>query len=718
MSEHESGDDYIRRVATFIRTNERALGEGGLARRRPRQQASGGWFGPTPPPKPMTFSIDTQRLFYILMRMEEAGLPVGTLDVRIDAPSRPLSYINLFPDSDKSETLSLASFRSSLSVVSSFSLSPGWWGKPPPPPLETELRYLYSAFTRLPALHIVAPGRKTVAEIADQPPNENALPLDAFKLVEVLVCNDIDPRALLGWDQLAINLKSLTIKQSGLEDISDVFIGAVIDDQARREGSVSRKRNRKIPVGPERQASFYSSQVPETVREEDEVSEPSTPLPTLPQTTPPSPPPPTTLSPSKWASLKHLSLPDNALTSFPSDLIPYLTSITHLDLSFNLLVSVPSGLGALYNLVSLNLADNMIDSVLGIYLNLGQVLVLNLARNRLESICGLERLHALERVDLRENIIEEVGEIGRLATLPNIKTVFVAGNPFTDDDNYRAPCFDLFWKEGKSISLDGAAPSYYEKRGLTVAPAAQMSSSRPVSVAYSPPTVAVGHAHEHHARNQASPSSSSATSPNLVPIGLAAKPRKKKVKRIVDLDGDQEHSDGSSQGHGHQRMKSDESRVSRKARPKPTLPTPRDNSPLSAQKEWGRFEDLVSPPEPVPEGPAPEVVAPSKARTSRHSRYQTEYTPAQEMLSSTPPSASTFARSMRRPQTLTGRAGARRARVSSSVYEPPTSSNDGAVDETMDSAEAYRRKVEALKKDMGDGWLKVFSQTQMSPSAA
>lgn len=71
------------------------------------------------------------------------------------------------------------------------------------------------------------------------------------------------------------------------------------------------------------------------------------------------------LSEMNWAFLKHLCLSDNALTFFPTNPIQYLTSLTSLDLSSNLLISVPAGLDQLYNLVSLNLADNMIESVLG-----------------------------------------------------------------------------------------------------------------------------------------------------------------------------------------------------------------------------------------------------------------------------------------------------------------------------------------------------------------
>ncbi|KAJ7594847.1 leucine-rich protein [Mycena floridula] len=715
MALHEEpGDDYIRRISTMVRANERNLAQAGLPQRRRQQSAPAsnfnplGWFAPGQPgpPKALILALDTHHLFYLLMRMEAMTLPVGTLDVRVDSPSRPMSYINIFPDSDKSETLSLASFRSSFSVVSRLSLGGGWWGRPEPPNLDAELKYLYSSFTKLPALQITAPGPKVIAELANEPPNENAIPLDSFKTLESLECVDIDPRTLLGWDQLAVSLKSLKIKKSGLEDVSDIFIGAVLDDAARKAGSSSRKRRRKLPHGPNRQISFYGTQLPDSVPEDLEENE-------VPSDPPPEPPetPPVQLSKLHWASLKHLFLSDNSLTFLPAELFPLLVSLTHLDLSSNLFVSVPAGLGALYNLMSLNISDNMIDSVLGIYQNLGQVLTLNLSRNRLESICGLERLHALERVDLRENQIEESAEIGRLATLPNIKEVWIEGNPFVEyEEGYRVACFDYFWKEEKTITLDGTPPGFYEKRNLTSPPPQQMSSSRPVSAAInSPPTVAIGHAHA-HAHPQSPPqttsdhapsvTASANVSPHLAPVsavGVSGKPRRKKTKRIVDLDGDL--SDGSTKSTRHIRTRSD-----------------------GVSKDKGKVfkskQTAFAPPDPI-EG----STINSTPRRSRHSRYQTEHIPdsqstsfARESESPTDlPPLPEFRRS-RGSQTFSSRSAARRARVTASVYEPPTADVDHDEEEgeqIKDDAEAFRRKIEALKADMGDGWLKVFSQSQL-----
>ncbi|KAJ7188346.1 leucine-rich protein [Mycena filopes] len=734
MAEVEGGDVYLRRLATFVRTHEKNLAVAGipLRRRRPAKSESAtvynpfSWFSDqnASQPAPLILAVDTHHLFYTLMRLEAQGHNVGTLDVRIDSPSRPMSYINLFPDgpSDKAETLSLASFRSTLSAVSGLSLGAGWWGRPEPPSLEAELKYLFSSFTKLPALSITAPTRKLIAELASEPPNENALPLDAFRNLQSLECTDVDPRTLLGWDRLADALRSLKIKKSGLEDVSDIFVGAVLDDQARRAGSASRQRRRRIPNGSSRTPSAYATRLPDSVPEEDDHESGSS-----------SPPPDTELASTKWALLKHLSLSDNNLTFFPSTCVPYLTSLTHLDLSSNLLVSVPPNLSALYNLVSLNLCDNMIDSVLGIYQHLGQVLYVNLSHNRLESLCGLERLPALERVDLRNNLVDESAEVGRLAMLPNIAEIWIDGNPFVEiEENYRITCFDYFWKEGKTVSLDGSQPGFYEKRNLTVPPPQQMSSSRPVSAAYSPPVVAVGHAHTHGASSppatsdgaaSPTPSHNHTTSVASVgAVGVSGKSRRKN-KRIVELDGGGGDSDGArSRSPSHARTKSDDSSRAKPSRAKGK----KTDAPVPILgKGWGQFA-LAE--EEAADGPAPLKISTNNAATgtmprrSRHSRYQSELLHVSSPAESTStaaalasptgtPTTATFRRN-RNSATFSAKGSARRTRITTSVYEPVTSTSDGDEEEIVeDSVDAYRRRIEALKKDMGDGWLKVFTQS-------
>lgn len=752
--EQESGDDYIRRLAAFIRLHERGLAEAGFTRRRrsPNQPAASQtsivnpltWFSYEPPsstprpPKPVVLNTDILHLFYLLMRLEALGYDIGTLDVEIDNPSRPTSYINL-PQEDKSDTLSLASFRSSFSAVSNLSLGVGWWSRSEVADINSELRYIYSSITKLPALVICGPSNKVITETLNDMPSRNALPLDAFKNLQTLECTDVDPRLLLGWDRLAESLRSLKIRRGGLEDVADIFIGAVLDDQARRAGSSSRKRRRNIPHPSDKQFTLQSSQLPDTVPEveENEGLESGS----------ASPPLPTQLSPLKWAFLRHLSLADNSLTFLPQDILPYLTSLTHLDLSSNLFVSIPTGLGTLHNLVHLNLADNMIDSVLGIYLNLGQVLNLNLSSNRLESICGLERLQGLERVDLRTNQIEEGAEIGRLATLPNITEIWVEGNPFCEtEDNFRVICFDYFWKENKSITLDGSPPSFYEKRSLTVPPSQQMTSTRPLSTTESPLVVTAIHGHQPSrsfngasTSNDAVPPSpaSSNASPHLAPtqnVGVSVKAPRRKTKRIVDLDGT--NSESSSRGAPHTRFRSADSTKQKNKMKEVSTAEPERKwgqvgtinlGALSSPKAQGFSSSQSVSQEPTEFKPSRHDTfsfgTPSPQR-SRHGRHRTEFIPATSTVESMPNALETSPGSpgtgrSRNSATLASHSGTRRARVSASVYEPAASHSDGEHErgEILNSAEAYRKRLEALKKDMGDGWLNIYSQTEVkSPS--
>lgn len=331
MDHHESGDDYIRRAASFIRNHEQSLAESGVVRRRKISNTSSfsvfnplGWIGltETTPRTPTVLSLDPHHLFYILIRLEALGFDVGSLDIHVDNPSRPMSFINVADD--KLETSSIASFRSSISAISKLSIGSSWWGRTELPSVEKELKYLYSSFTKLPALSIHAPGPTVIKELAEDPPGNNAIPLYVFRNLQCLECLDIDPRSLLGWDKLAESLRSLTIKRSGLDDPIVIIVNAVVEDQTRIAAE-ARSNGRRY--GSTR--SFQRALVPDTVQEEvDEANDTnnSGSLPSFRK-----------LPPLKWAFLRHLCLADNALTSISSSLFGYLSALTHLDLSSNLL---------------------------------------------------------------------------------------------------------------------------------------------------------------------------------------------------------------------------------------------------------------------------------------------------------------------------------------------------------------------------------------------
>jgi hypothetical protein len=97
-------------------------------------------------------------------------------------------------------------------------------------------------------------------------------------------------------------------------------------------------------------------------------------------------------------------------------------------------------------------------------------------------------------------------------------------------------------------------------------------------------------------------------------------------------------------------------------------------------------------------------------------------TPA-EGVPSSPDFSSSFG-SPRRSATLKsstlGKAKTRRGRVSASTFEPlPDGDEDeddgpeAAARKQLREAEVFRARIEALKNEVGDGWLKVFSQSGM-----
>ncbi|KAG8996112.1 hypothetical protein FRB94_008567 [Tulasnella sp. JGI-2019a] len=724
-------DEYIRRTAVWIRTNESQL----AGVKTPRSNVLNPLSWTTAPVKPATLALTKHQLSYILTRIEGVGINVGSLDIPIENP-RPSQLL----PKDTSDTYSVASF------VSHFSLSPSsWWSAPKT--IEAEIKYLYSAFTKLPALSITNPPSRV--------PETNALPLDSFKNLQTLTLQDIDPRSILGWDRLADSLRNLTISRSGMEDVSDLIIDAVADDVERRQkGDLTPIRRKSFIHRPaqarSRPPSWQNSLRRTTaIQEEDEM----TPQPSvLKPSALPSDQPSSKLSPSKWRCLRYLSLADNGLTFFSTSVVPYLTTLISLDLSNNLLVSVPPGLGELHRLVSLNLAGNMIDSVLGIYTTLGQVHSLNLSSNRLDSLCGLERLGGLQRIDLRKNQLDESAEVGRMATLPGIAEVWVSGNPLTSlEEDWRVQCFSFFAKEGKEIRLDDTVPGFLERGRIDAI--AGTPKLEPVTVVSSPPPLSSPR--PPHSRtsssagilqspgvhpanpNKHSPSSSSSALPSHPgsPSGPIAhpKPRKRKQPRIVDL-GEEDHlasvpgSSGERSPVSFNALLSSsptKSHVVLSASPEkalvdlpPFVSSDRSAGSSDATKDRSGSYDAPqssndskrSPSDTLAELPPP----PSNGLTTRHLR-----------ASSATMSAS-VGRNASRKATNSNR---RRARVSASVYEPSASTfaappslssspkkvsifggEPAAELEFASEADAFRAQVEAIRKDVGDGWLKVLTQ--------
>lgn len=467
-----SGDKFIDDCARYIRYNENRLSQS----KDTSLASATAWVNPmtwlratSPPPasnrasrapqlRPTPLRLTSHHLYYLLIRFEAIGIPTGPLDVQIPSTSRPSSYFAFISNNaagsgyrqkDRDDTMSVSSLQTTMSALSNFGLgstqnSSGWWGGKKAD-ITVEIKYIYSAMTKIPALRIVPPPVKLIQDFEDCP-GELSIPLDAFKNVQFLEFEDTDPRAFIGWDRLSSQLRSLSIKRSSVEDITDIIVDAVTLDAKRRKGERVRHRTRKVHA-PDAQQQGEGEQTIDDRSSHQLQSQ----LPSL-----------------SWHFLRHLSLSDNSLTFLPSSCLSVLAGLTSLDLSNNLLNAVPPSLSLLPVLQSLNLTNNLIDSVMGIPDALPSIQALNLSQNRLESLCGLERLPTLKRIDLRHNEIFEAGEVGRLAILPKIVEVYIAGNPLSDEvDDVRVDVFVEFAKEGNdldTLKLDSEVIGYFERQ--------------------------------------------------------------------------------------------------------------------------------------------------------------------------------------------------------------------------------------------------------------
>lgn len=427
--------------------------------------------------------------------------------------------------------------------------------------LQADLKYLYSAFTKIPCLKLSPDWRARLIRGYEEFPFDSAVPLYVFKNVQALEVSDLDFRQFFGWDRLADQLRSLTIRRACLDDPADVLIDIVLDDMDKRRrrtsksqnspttnfpGSSSPKRSPKMghaeahktssaPGSPNARKSIGDMQAgslsseggvdsdgqadrdcrrPSIARvDSDEPRSPT--KSTRPRSS--SPRRPTSsrnassnvrssykvrrsgsgsshsslsdswhnsrgsssnllamgiLPASKWRFLKHLSLSDNSLTSIPANsFAPLANTLNSLDLSCNLFTQIPDSLATLTALRALNLSHCMIDSLHSLTRNpLPAITALNLRANRLQSIAGVERLYPLERLDLRDNRLTDPMELARLTGIPEIREIWVEGNPFTRSHrDYRVTIFNLFRKTPgytEDIIIDDAGPSYSEKKHL------------------------------------------------------------------------------------------------------------------------------------------------------------------------------------------------------------------------------------------------------------
>lgn len=617
--------------------------------------------------------------------------------------------------------------------------------------IQADLKYLYSAFTKIPCLRLAPDWRARLIKGYEEFPFDSAVPLYVFKNVQALEVSDIDFRQFFGWDRFAEQLRSLTLKRAGVDDPADILIDIVLDDMDKRRRRTSKSQASPTrPVGgsatPRRSPTvsssdlLKSSSVPTSLdarkstadlhvgslnsemgADQDGSNGPDSRRPSIAridsdearspakeETRPRSHSPrrpsssrnPSSnvrssykirrsgsgsshsslsdswhnsrgsssnllamgiLPASKWRFLKHLSLADNSLTAIPAaSLAPLANTLHSLDLSSNLFTQIPDSLATLTALRALNLAHCMIDSLHSLTRNpLPAITALNLRANRLQSIAGIEKLFPLERLDLRDNRLTDPMELARLTGIPEIREIYVEGNPFTRTHrDYRITIFNLFRQTPgytEDITIDATGPTYSEKRYLV-----ERVAEPPAVPVVKPP-------------------------PPEIPAVDVSRPA------IIYDDPPKEPA------------------VLRKERPQPKTASSEVNTNSTRRRRTPkrRIVDLATNDSPLPPAqPVDRPVADVRTVLDSESNYRTSQPPeTQSSLAESPLPNTQF------PSPEVPRIDTNVIPQLPSIFGSPGSNMDWDV-----GGELYRRKIEALRDKVGNGYLSVLSEEGWDPA--
>ncbi|KAM0717648.1 hypothetical protein Q7P37_007500 [Cladosporium fusiforme] len=269
----------LKNLAYFVRTHERSLAN---ALQLQRQRNKNGQAQPsktaTSPAitladalsrpylsftvqnvKPAKLTLTPHHLYYLLTKFEDLGVDVGPMNIRLEnihadvPPSNYVSFLGSAPktrgrQSDADSLKSVSSVRSVMSSMSSmwssFTLSNSAAKQEKQmAQFRDDIKYLYSCFTKIPALRLSPDHRAHLIAGFEEFPFDAAVPLFAFKNLGALEVCDLDFRQFYGWDRLAEQLRSLTVRRANVDDPIDLLLNIVLDDMDKR-----RRRSSRAPM--------------------------------------------------------------------------------------------------------------------------------------------------------------------------------------------------------------------------------------------------------------------------------------------------------------------------------------------------------------------------------------------------------------------------------------------------------------------------------------
>lgn len=486
------GEVYIQKLSNYIKRNEQGLANGLLIFSKSKNSSK---------IKPSRLSFSLHHLYYVLEKIDNSslGVDIGPLNIRLDNPHHEPTFISFMANNARSskhfdsDARSISSINSMKSIVSNASV---YWRSyngnisKDPKVIIKDIKYLYSSFTKIPCL-ILSPKTKINGISGyEEYPCDTSIPIKMFKNLQVLEINDYDPNEIFGWNILSEQLRILIIKNSKLNDLTEVLINLVIEDESNRNSFNSIKtirRSNTLEVDdhesqnnafkyPNRQRSYTSTTTNGTQLTTTSSNGAGTSLKDFENNgngnfSRLNEIKDYTLKDNKWSFLRQLSVVETSITSISPDIFAPLSNLVKLNLSNNLLDTIPDGLDQLVNIKYLNFLDNYITNLSNLPKNLKHLTTLNLNNNKIKSLEGLDNLSNLEKIDLRRNDLDSINSLKPVLYLfikINDKFTNLYLNQNKLPKSFRIDLFNLIngIKYKNNFKIDDSRPGYFESAML------------------------------------------------------------------------------------------------------------------------------------------------------------------------------------------------------------------------------------------------------------
>ncbi|KAJ8122651.1 hypothetical protein ONZ43_g1205 [Nemania bipapillata] len=259
----EDGELFVKQLATFVRTHEKALANALQMRRQPRHGPSqsvsniqtsqsttalplperpstsastssalatalslGSLSFASHSPKSTRLALTPHHLFYLLSRFEDLGINVGPMKVRLENlhdSTTSANYVSFLSPSQRTKSRGSDAVSISFSIGSSIAAARNEKQKAA---IQADLKYLYSAFTKIPCLRLAHDWRAKWIRGYEEFPFDSAVPLYVFKNLQALEISGIDFRQFFGWDRLAEQPKAKSYNRFAPTGISAYNPGA------------------------------------------------------------------------------------------------------------------------------------------------------------------------------------------------------------------------------------------------------------------------------------------------------------------------------------------------------------------------------------------------------------------------------------------------------------------------------------------------------------